>query len=166
MPVSGVTYTKCTLLIDSVSISHLMYWTTCWRPGNAQVAAVLAEVDCPVMYFEQGHEYLFGDPIRFCPQHNYASTDRVFHKSMHLPMALAAVSNAARDILFHQARCSPQNHVSLHESCVRRFSDRCTHTHVHTATQVLTRLLMTLESGLDVLYQQTQGHVVTEPTRS
>jgi len=67
-----------------------------------QVAAVLAEVDCPVMYFEQGHEYLFGDPIRFCPQHNYASTDRVFHKSMHLPMALAAVSNAARDILFHQ----------------------------------------------------------------
>lgn len=36
-----------------------------------QVAELLAGVAAPILYWEQGHEWLFGDPVRFQAQHNY-----------------------------------------------------------------------------------------------
>ena len=35
-----------------------------YAPG-VQVAELLAGVPAPVLYWEQGHEWIFGDPIRF-----------------------------------------------------------------------------------------------------
>lgn len=42
--------------IDGFSLSHLVC---------PQVAELLAGVPAPVVYWEQGHEWVFGDPIRF-----------------------------------------------------------------------------------------------------
>eukprot|EP00891_Asterochloris_glomerata_P003131 jgi/Astpho2/3131/fgenesh1_pg.00051_%23_96_t len=64
-----------------------------------QVAELLVGVAAPVLYWEQGHEWLFGDPVRFQVQHNYQKQDQLFHMVMHLPTALAAVSPAVQDIL-------------------------------------------------------------------
>ena len=33
--------------------------------GSMQVAELLVGVAAPVLYWEQGHEWLFGDPVRF-----------------------------------------------------------------------------------------------------
>ncbi len=33
--------------------------------GYAQVAELLVGVPAPILYWEQGHEWLFGDPVRF-----------------------------------------------------------------------------------------------------
>uniref|UniRef100_A0A061SAC2 Group 1 glycosyl transferase n=1 Tax=Tetraselmis sp. GSL018 TaxID=582737 RepID=A0A061SAC2_9CHLO len=66
-----------------------------------QVAELLMGVPAPVLYWEQGHEWLFGDPVRFQTQHNYLKQDQLFHMMLHLPVALAAVSTAVQDIL-HQ----------------------------------------------------------------
>ena len=35
----------------------------CFLP--CQVAELLVGVPAPIMYWEQGHEWLFGDPVRF-----------------------------------------------------------------------------------------------------
>ena len=32
---------------------------------SPQVAELLAGVAAPILYWEQGHEWLFGDPVRF-----------------------------------------------------------------------------------------------------
>ncbi|KAK3263617.1 hypothetical protein CYMTET_27588, partial [Cymbomonas tetramitiformis] len=85
-----------------------------------QITAVLSEVGCPVMYFEQGHEYLFADPIRFSKHHDYSRSDRKFHAAMHLPVALAAVSNAPQTILErHFGRLAMQvpNGIDSSSSC-------------------------------------------------
>ena len=109
---------------------------------HAQVAELLVGIAAPVLYWEQGHEWLFGDPVRFqvrsaavnaackvtppCAEHgnthtsrphhcthvqhaqitctaqvahNYARQDQLFHMVLHLPMALAAVSEAVQAIL-------------------------------------------------------------------
>ena len=44
----------------------------------------------------QGHEWLFGDPVRVREEGNYAAQDQLFHMAMHLPVAVAAVSGARR----------------------------------------------------------------------
>ena len=122
-----------------------------------QVAELLVGVPAPIMYWEQGHEWLFGDPVRFqvCdtartrsqfasqqhltnrhgqeePQvlaavasvaqrvfccvavegggggsalqvaHNYLRQDQLFHRVLHLPVAVAAVSDAVQSILAQQ----------------------------------------------------------------
>ncbi|KAL3150732.1 hypothetical protein ABBQ32_000515 [Trebouxia sp. C0010 RCD-2024] len=64
-----------------------------------QVAELLVGIAAPVLYWEQGHEWLFGDPVRFQVQHNYKKQDQLFHMVMHLPVALAAVSGAVQSIL-------------------------------------------------------------------
>jgi glycosyltransferase involved in cell wall biosynthesis len=64
-----------------------------------QVAELLMGVPAPVVYWEQGHEWVFGDPIRFQEAHNYKKQDQLFHMVMHLPCALAAVSEAVQTIL-------------------------------------------------------------------
>lgn len=38
---------------------------------------MLAGVPAPVLYFEQGHEWLFGDPVRFQVAQNYLKQDMV-----------------------------------------------------------------------------------------
>ncbi len=35
------------------------------HPFDMQVAELLVGVPAPIMYWEQGHEWLFGDPVRF-----------------------------------------------------------------------------------------------------
>ncbi|EIE22198.1 UDP-Glycosyltransferase/glycogen phosphorylase [Coccomyxa subellipsoidea C-169] len=67
-----------------------------------QVAELLVGVPAPILYWEQGHEWLFGDPVRFQVAHNYQRQDQLFHKVLHLPVALAAVSEAVRAILQRQ----------------------------------------------------------------
>ncbi|CAL8468850.1 g8391 [Coccomyxa elongata] len=67
-----------------------------------QVAELLVGVPAPILYWEQGHEWLFGDPVRFQVAHNYQRQDQLFHKVLHLPVALAAVSEAVRTILQRQ----------------------------------------------------------------
>ncbi|KAK9815607.1 hypothetical protein WJX72_006662 [[Myrmecia] bisecta] len=67
-----------------------------------QVPELMAGVTAPVLYWEQGHEWLFGDPVRFQLQHNYLQQDQLFHKVMKLPVALIAVSRAVQSILAHE----------------------------------------------------------------
>ena len=50
----------------------------------------------------QGHESLLGDPIRLLPLHGYREQDQLFHLSMQLPVALAAVSPAVAAVLRRQ----------------------------------------------------------------
>ncbi|KAK9831116.1 hypothetical protein WJX74_003873 [Apatococcus lobatus] len=64
-----------------------------------QVAELLVGVSAPVLYWEQGHEWLFGDPVRFQRQHNYQKQDKLFHMVLHLPVALASVSGAVASVL-------------------------------------------------------------------
>eukprot|EP00884_Botryococcus_braunii_P014691 jgi/Botrbrau1/23222/Bobra.0041s0064.1 len=64
-----------------------------------QVAELLLGVPAPILYWEQGHEWIFGDPVRHQIQHNYAKQDQLFHMVMHLPVAIAAVSKAVEAIL-------------------------------------------------------------------
>lgn len=52
-----------------------------------------------MLYWEQGHESLFGDPIRLLPVHSFLQQDQLFHLSMQLPVALAAVSPAVAAVL-------------------------------------------------------------------
>ena len=35
------------------------------KAQSLQVAELLAGVAAPILYWEQGHEWLFGDPVRF-----------------------------------------------------------------------------------------------------
>lgn len=67
-----------------------------------QVAELLVGVAAPVLYWEQGHEWLFGDPVRSQVQHNYRKQDQLFHMVMHLPVAVASVSEAVQSILAQQ----------------------------------------------------------------
>ncbi|CAL5221708.1 g3949 [Coccomyxa viridis] len=67
-----------------------------------QVAELLVGVPAPIMYWEQGHEWLFGDPVRFQVAHNYLRQDQLFHRVLHLPVALAGVSDAVQSILAQQ----------------------------------------------------------------
>ena len=53
-----------------------------------QVPEILMETTHPVLYWEQGHEWLFGDPVRFQPK--YSKHDILFHHVMNLPVALAS----------------------------------------------------------------------------
>jgi len=64
-----------------------------------QVAEAAATFSCPVMYWEQGHEWVFGDPVRLLMQHHYIHQDRLFHMSMLLPVVLVSVSVAIHSIL-------------------------------------------------------------------
>lgn len=64
-----------------------------------QVAELLMGVPAPVIYWEQGHEWVFGDPVRFQPVQNYIKQDQLFHMVMHLPVPMAVVSKAVQDIL-------------------------------------------------------------------
>ncbi|KAL4448235.1 hypothetical protein ABPG75_005454 [Micractinium tetrahymenae] len=64
-----------------------------------QVPEWLTSTSAPVLYYEQGHEWLFGDPVRFCEEGNYAAQDQLFHMAMHLPVAVAAVSEAVQSII-------------------------------------------------------------------
>ena len=41
-----------------------------------QVPELLVGVPAPVLYWEQGHEWLFGDPVRFQTVHNYLAQVR------------------------------------------------------------------------------------------
>ena len=41
-----------------------------------QVPELLVGVPAPVLYWEQGHEWLFGDPVRFQTVHNYLAQAR------------------------------------------------------------------------------------------
>eukprot|EP00873_Tetraselmis_striata_P033293 jgi/Tetstr1/453557/TSEL_040525.t1 len=68
------------------------------------VAELLLGVPAPILYWEQGHEWLFGDPVRFQAAHNYLEQDQLFHMAMHLPVALASVSTAVQDILKQEFR--------------------------------------------------------------
>lgn len=52
----------------------------------------LTSTTAPVLYYEQGHEWLFGDPVRFREAGSCRAQDTLFHQAMHLPVALAAVS--------------------------------------------------------------------------
>lgn len=69
---------------------------TPWRRASgccpAQVPELLTTTTAPVLYCEQGHEWLFGDPVRFQQEGRCAQQDKLFHLAMHLPVALAAVS--------------------------------------------------------------------------
>lgn len=64
-----------------------------------QVPEWLTSTTAPVLYYEQGHEWLFGDPVRFQESGSYAAQDNLFHMAMHLPVALAAVSEAVQSII-------------------------------------------------------------------
>ncbi|PSC70858.1 glycosyl transferase group 1 [Micractinium conductrix] len=64
-----------------------------------QVPEWLTSTSAPVLYYEQGHEWLFGDPLRFLEEGRYAAQDNLFHQTMHLPVALAAVSEAVQTII-------------------------------------------------------------------
>jgi len=67
-----------------------------------QVAELLFGVSVPVIYWEQGHEWVFGDPIRLQAAQNYIKQDRLFHMCMQLPVPLVSVSTAIQDILLHE----------------------------------------------------------------
>ena len=43
--------------------------SACVTPKRMQVAELLVGVAAPVLYWEQGHEWLFGDPVRFQAGH-------------------------------------------------------------------------------------------------
>mmetsp|Transcript_6975 Transcript_6975/g.20372 ORF Transcript_6975/g.20372 Transcript_6975/m.20372 type:complete len:726 (+) Transcript_6975:386-2563(+) len=82
-----------------------------------QVAELLMGVPAPVMYWEQGHEWVFGDDIRFQEAHNYRKQDQLFHMVMHLPCALVAVSEAVQAILkaeFGRASLIIPNGIDCH----------------------------------------------------
>ncbi|PRW45111.1 glycosyl transferase group 1 [Chlorella sorokiniana] len=64
-----------------------------------QVPEWLTSCAAPVLYYEQGHEWLFGDPARFREGSAAAAQDSLFHQVMHLPVALAAVSEGVHRIL-------------------------------------------------------------------
>jgi hypothetical protein len=57
-----------------------------------QIPEWLTTTSAPVLYYEQGHEWLFGDPLRFREAGGARDQDALFHATMHLPVALAAVS--------------------------------------------------------------------------
>jgi glycosyltransferase involved in cell wall biosynthesis len=62
----------------------------------------LTECSGPIVYWDQGHEHVFGDPSA------HPEWDRVFHQVMHLPIVLLSVSDIIRDILLvHFARVAP-----------------------------------------------------------
>jgi glycosyltransferase involved in cell wall biosynthesis len=62
----------------------------------------LTECAGPIVYWDQGHEHVFGDPSA------HPEWDRVFHQVMHLPIVLLSVSDIIRDILLvHFARVAP-----------------------------------------------------------
>ncbi|KAK9815193.1 hypothetical protein WJX73_010532 [Symbiochloris irregularis] len=85
-----------------------------------QVAELLVGVAAPILYWEQGHEWLFGDPVRFQAAHNYAKQDQLFHMVLHLPVALAAVSEAVQNILaqeFGRAAICVPNAVDCQRFC-------------------------------------------------
>lgn len=56
----------------------------------------LSRCRIPVMYWEQGHEYLFGD---VAPKADGIHWDRLFQRAMYLPVALTAVSTVVQEIL-------------------------------------------------------------------
>ncbi|GAX73858.1 hypothetical protein CEUSTIGMA_g1308.t1 [Chlamydomonas eustigma] len=59
----------------------------------------LQNTSVAIIYYEQGHEYLFGDVSRFITGSSSAALDRVFHMVMGLPVVLAVVSEHARKVL-------------------------------------------------------------------
>jgi hypothetical protein len=64
----------------------------CTPPSCPQIPEWLTTTSAPVLYYEQGHEWLFGDPLRFREAGGARDQDALFHATMHLPVALAAVS--------------------------------------------------------------------------
>ena len=54
-----------------------------WR----QVAELLLGLPVPVVYFEQGHEWLFGDPIRFQVGHRAQAAAHAWHNRDALDVA-------------------------------------------------------------------------------
>jgi glycosyltransferase involved in cell wall biosynthesis len=85
-----------TSLLGSVDVLMIGYFT--------QLLELKDVKSCPgaIVYWDQGHEHIFGDPTA------NADWDRVFHVSMHLPIALLSVSDIVRDILAHHfARVAP-----------------------------------------------------------
>jgi len=82
--------------LSDVDVVMVGYFTQLLELGDATA--------CPgaIVYWDQGHEHIFGDPTA------HPEWDRVFHKSMHLPIALLSVSNIVRDILAHHfSRVAP-----------------------------------------------------------
>eukprot|EP00803_Ostreobium_quekettii_P011145 evm.model.scf_71.8 EVM.evm.TU.scf_71.8 scf_71:108681-110204(+) len=67
-----------------------------------QVAEMLAGVPAPVVYWEQGHEWVFGDPVRLLQAQNYIKQDQLLHMVMHLPVPLTVVSKAVQAILMQE----------------------------------------------------------------
>lgn len=71
-------------------------------PPQTKVPELLAGLSgtrTAILYYEQGHEFLFGDPVRTQPSFGYAAVDRTFHMAMGLPVALACVSEPVRQVL-------------------------------------------------------------------
>jgi len=85
-----------------------------------QVSELLLGMTAPVLYWEQGHEWLFGDPVRFQFQHNYFKQDQLFHMVLHLPVAIAGVSTAVQNILqqeFHRSSLLIPNSIDCDRFC-------------------------------------------------
>lgn len=62
----------------------------------------ITECPGPIVYWEQGHEHVFGDPSAS------ADWDKVWHNCMHLPIVYLSVSNIIRDVLaVHYLRDAP-----------------------------------------------------------
>lgn len=69
------------------------------QPKVPELLAGLSGTRTAILYYEQGHEFLFGDPVRTQPSFGYAAVDRTFHMAMGLPVALACVSEPVRQVL-------------------------------------------------------------------
>ena len=77
-----------------------------------QVAELLVGIAAPVLYWEQGHEWLFGDPVRH----------QVCHHALVLPLLPAAAAAAASsDVTSGLAPSSVQAEPKL---CVHPYSLR------------------------------------------
>ena len=62
----------------------------------------ITECPGPILYWDQGHEHVFGDPTAA------PDWDAVWHSSMHLPLPLLSVSVVIRDVLAaHYLRDAP-----------------------------------------------------------
>lgn len=89
----------------SVPLHHPDSATPTPSPPQTKVPELLAGLSgtrTAILYYEQGHEFLFGDPVRTQPSFGYSAVDRTFHMAMGLPVALACVSEPVRQVLQQQ----------------------------------------------------------------
>lgn len=84
-----------------------MYSSSSTSSTNGRSSSfMMARPPIPILYWEQGHEHVFGDHDPQSATSQY--WDAIYHASMHLPVVLTSVSEAVSDILrVHFGRVAP-----------------------------------------------------------